>query len=157
MTNNQNPIKSHNPLLDADGSGKLLPESGSESKHAKTLAEKLVSLEAENKRLRESLQLVLETRFTTYKAKNGKQVGLKDDNGELCYIIPSDSIQKVEQALSAQTPTTGILELAAAAVKWANIELNDVSGLEKAETSLSKAYEALSPEVKAMLEGLSGD
>ncbi len=59
---NQNPIKSPNPLADADESGKLLPGSGAESKHAKTLAEKLVSLEAENKRLREALQDIMADR-----------------------------------------------------------------------------------------------
>ncbi len=145
MTNNQNPIKSPNPLLDADGSGKLLPESGAESKHAKTLAEKLVALEAENARLREALsEVVRHTRG--YGELAGKESGTRKEVLDIS-----------TKALSQPTPATGILELAAAAVKWANIELNDVGGLEKAETSLSKAYEALSPEVMAMLEGLSGD
>lgn len=134
LWNNQNLIKSPNPLLDAYGSGNPLPESGSESKHAETLAEKLVALEAENARLREAIVTAL------------KVIGI--------ISIPYGVLQA---AMDETTPTTGILELAAEAVKWANIEPNDVGGLEKAETSLSKAHEALSPEVKAMLEGLSGD
>ncbi len=108
---NQNPIKSPNPLLDVGGSGKLLPESGSESKHAETLAEKLVSLEAENKRLRSELEVYANPehwmRHGAFPAAKWfrKATGVEDGG------------VYAREALSEPTPTTGILKLAAAAAK----------------------------------------
>lgn len=229
MTNNQNLIKSPNPLAGAGGSGIPLPESEPESKpealvdaerfiyalnkrtaaerktidpvpdgelftawevfqmlqthHAyvvecalnasldesaslssmKTLAEKLVALEAENSRLREALwqaepcvewhyQDTLSTRAESF--GEGHSCNPEAGCDGLCQDVHSARLVSslVHDALSAQTPTTGILELAAAGYALA-LALDNPACPE--DERILKSAEALSPEVKAMLEGLN--
>lgn len=43
---------------------------------------------------------VTEQKFSTYKAKNGREVGIEDDNGEKCWIVPFDVMHALEAALA---------------------------------------------------------
>lgn len=85
-------------------------------KKIKLQAEQLSTLQAENSELKtqthelaEALKLIFTTYFTTYKARNGKQVSIEDDNG-LCYIVPSDSIHTLEKIYEKLCNTGGVQE-----------------------------------------------
>lgn len=60
----------------------------------------LQEAEARERVLVEALEGVDKHSFTTYKAKNGKEVGIQDGSGEKCFIVPSDALHRVNQALA---------------------------------------------------------
>ncbi|MCP1200094.1 hypothetical protein [Notoacmeibacter sp. MSK16QG-6] len=43
---------------------------------------------------------VIDGRSSTFRARNGRNVGIKDDNGEKCWIVPSDEMFALESALA---------------------------------------------------------
>jgi hypothetical protein len=42
---------------------------------------------------------VIDAMFSTYKAKNGREVGIEDKSGEKCWIVPFDAMFELETAL----------------------------------------------------------
>ena len=42
---------------------------------------------------------IIEDKTDTYKARNGKVMGIQDDSGEKCYIVGHESIGELEEAL----------------------------------------------------------
>ena len=123
------------------------------------LLQQIIELEAENKRLREALE---ESKMIHRDNCSG---GCSWDNPVMLAIMTTHN-QAIDQALSQPAPTTGILELAAAAYKRckANKEappcyteegyLQDEVVFWASEDGLSEAYEALPPETRKMLEDL---
>ena len=49
------------------------------------------------------LHEIVNKSFTTYKAKNGKEVGIEDDSGEMCYIVPHEPIISAEHLVKSKT------------------------------------------------------
>lgn len=47
-------------------------------------------------------QGVIDNKFSTYKARNGREVGIQADDGEMCWIVHSDDIYALEAALGQQ-------------------------------------------------------
>jgi len=64
----------------------------------------ILSLIEENKRMREAIETAVQLRFDTYRAGNGRQVGIEGDDGEKCWIIPHDAMHGLETALAALEP-----------------------------------------------------
>jgi hypothetical protein len=54
-------------------------------------------------RLREAGQGILDRMFSTFTARNGRQVGVQGDDGEKCWIVHSDDITALEDALHPWT------------------------------------------------------
>ena len=54
--------------------------------------------------LRAAAQEVIDGAFSTYKAKNGRDVSIQADDGEKCLIVHSDLMQALEAALSQPAP-----------------------------------------------------
>jgi hypothetical protein len=56
--------------------------------------------------LREAAQSVLDMMFSTYKARNGREVGVQGDDGEKVWLVHSDQIEDLRRALAtiATTP-----------------------------------------------------
>jgi hypothetical protein len=46
---------------------------------------------------------VIRVMTSTFKARNGRDVGIEADDGEKCYIVHSDQIFALERALKAET------------------------------------------------------
>lgn len=121
-----------------------------EFKHQSTLAEKLVALEAENARLREAITQTGQGQMH-WDTERDPEATWESYVSDLCL-----------SALSQPTPTTGILELAAAAVKavkaedmilWAAQEMPFETSTQK----LFRIVKELPQETRVLLEGLSGD
>jgi len=53
--------------------------------------------------LREAGQSVIDRMFSTYKARNGREVGIEGDDGEKCWIVHGDDIEGLRTALSKLT------------------------------------------------------
>jgi len=51
-------------------------------------------------RLAEAAESLLARMFGTYTARNGRQVGIQGDDGEKCWIVHSDDIETLRQALN---------------------------------------------------------
>ena len=45
---------------------------------------------------------VIDAKFSTYRARNGRDVGVEDEGGEKCWIVPSDLMSILEGALEAE-------------------------------------------------------
>ena len=58
---------------------------------------------AENERLREAGESVIKEMFETYTAKNGQIVGVQDQSGEKCMIVPHEAIDALKAALKGGT------------------------------------------------------
>lgn len=52
------------------------------------------------KRVVAAARAVHEARTDTYRAGNNRQVGIQGDDGEKCFIVHSDQMFELEQALS---------------------------------------------------------
>lgn len=50
-------------------------------------------------RLRDAATQVLDRMTSTYRARNGREVGIQGDDGEKCWIIHSDDIEALRAAL----------------------------------------------------------
>jgi hypothetical protein len=50
--------------------------------------------------LTEAAQDVLRAMTSSYRARNGREVGIEADDGEKCYIVHSDQICALERALT---------------------------------------------------------
>ncbi|MGE4322437.1 MAG: hypothetical protein AB7E60_05350 [Sphingobium sp.] len=64
-----------------------------------------------NNALREAAQAVLDHRFSTYRARNGREVGIQGDDGEKVWLVHSDQMFDLGQALAsspAADPVAGI-------------------------------------------------
>lgn len=61
------------------------------------------AIEADNRRLREAAKQVLDRMSSTYKARNGREVGVQGDDGEKCWIVHSDDIEALRAAISRAT------------------------------------------------------
>lgn len=57
--------------------------------------------------LREAAQELLDGLSSTYKARNGREVGIEADDGEKCYIVHSDLVTGLRAALSASPEGEG--------------------------------------------------
>jgi hypothetical protein len=57
--------------------------------------------------LREAAQGVIERMSSTYKARNGKTMGIQGDDGEMCWIVHSDDIETLRTALSRNRGDVG--------------------------------------------------
>ena len=44
---------------------------------------------------------ILANKFSTFKARNGRNVGVQGDDGEMCWIVHSDDMFALETALTA--------------------------------------------------------
>jgi len=66
--------------------------------------DELAALRAENEKLRRAAEDVIASRMDTFKARNGRRLGLEDDSGEKCWIIPFDNMIDLEQALNRDPP-----------------------------------------------------
>ena len=49
----------------------------------------------------EAARRVLAEKFSTYKAANGRDVGVEGDDGEKCWIVHSDAMFELQYALEA--------------------------------------------------------
>jgi hypothetical protein len=54
--------------------------------------------------LAEAARALIAARCSTYKARNGRDVGIEDSNGEKCWIVPFDEMADLERALVAPSP-----------------------------------------------------
>jgi hypothetical protein len=61
------------------------------------------ALIGERDKLLEAAKSVIESRLSTYKAGNGRQVGIQDENGEKCWIVPFDEMWDLERAVIGET------------------------------------------------------
>ncbi|MBD3844289.1 hypothetical protein IED13_01165 [Bosea sp. SSUT16] len=53
----------------------------------------------------EAAKDVIASRSSTYKARNGRSVGIQDDSGEMVWLVPFGQMALLEAALSKATPT----------------------------------------------------
>jgi hypothetical protein len=63
------------------------------------LIERVTAAEAERDRLRAASKSVLDNMFLTWRARNGRNVGVQSDDGEKCWIVHSDDIEALRAAL----------------------------------------------------------
>lgn len=61
--------------------------------------------DARSNALEEAAQELLDTMSGTYKARNGREMGIQGDDGEKCWIVHSDQIEGLRRALA---PSKGI-------------------------------------------------
>jgi hypothetical protein len=57
--------------------------------------------------LRDAGQQVIDQMTSTYRARNGREVGIQGDDGEKCWIVHSDYITELCAALSPDTGSAG--------------------------------------------------
>lgn len=62
------------------------------------------ALEAEAARLRAAARAVIDMRFSTYRARNGREISIEGDDGEKVWLVPSDAITHLEAALRPAAP-----------------------------------------------------
>lgn len=65
------------------------------------------AFEAELAQLRAAGEGVINRMFSTYKARNGREVGIQGDDGEKCWIVHSDDIEGLRAALAPSAAETG--------------------------------------------------
>jgi hypothetical protein len=63
-----------------------------------------VTLAAAAPDLAEAVRNIIAARSSTYKAKNGRVMGIEDDSGEMMWIVPFDEMAALEAALSKASP-----------------------------------------------------
>ena len=72
-------------------------------------------------RVRAAAQGVIDRKFSTYKARNGREVSIQGDDGEKCWIVHSDDIHELEAAIAAlpaPVDTSGEVERMRDALSW---------------------------------------
>jgi len=57
------------------------------------------------KALEDAIKTAIALRFDTYRAGNGRQIGIEGDDGEKCWIIPNDAMHGLESVLEAAEDT----------------------------------------------------
>ena len=67
--------------------------------NTRTADQRCAELEAENARLREAGQAVIDTAFDHYTARNGRRMSIEGDDGEKCWIVPFDHFEALRKAL----------------------------------------------------------
>lgn len=60
--------------------------------------------------VREAAQGVIDNKFSTYKARNGREVGIQGDDGEKVWLVHSDYIHALEAALQTQPAARDVME-----------------------------------------------
>lgn len=55
---------------------------------------------SESEPVREAAQALIAARSSTYKARNGRVMGIEDDSGEMMWIVPFDEMLALEDALA---------------------------------------------------------
>lgn len=65
----------------------------------------LEEAEGRERRLREVALEVLRSKFSTYRARNGRDVGIQDESGEKCWIVPFDPMFALEAVLAGPSCT----------------------------------------------------
>lgn len=55
----------------------------------------------------EAAKAVADQKFETFKARNGRDVGVQDDRGEKCWIVPFEAMWELERALAALSKLDG--------------------------------------------------
>ncbi len=50
--------------------------------------------------LLEAAKAVRDERFSTYRAKNGREVGIEDDNGEMVWLVDHETMHALDAALT---------------------------------------------------------
>lgn len=59
------------------------------------------------KAAREAAQGLVAAKFSTYRARNGREIGIEDDSGEKVWLVPSDQMHALEVALALIDKTGG--------------------------------------------------
>lgn len=72
-----------------------------------TASSRIKELEAEVVKLRSAAENLLDRMIDTYKARNGRDVGIVGDDGEKCWIVHTDEIFALELALKPAAVTQG--------------------------------------------------
>lgn len=70
-------------------------------------ADAIEALVAERNGLREAAVGLLDNMASTYKARNGREVGIQGEDGEKCWIVHSDYIAALEAALDRARALVG--------------------------------------------------
>jgi len=65
--------------------------------------DRALAAEAEVRRLKEAGQAIIDRMSSTYKARNGREIGIEGDDGEKCWIVHSDQIAALQGALQPAT------------------------------------------------------
>lgn len=84
----------------------------------------LLSVAAERDAMAEAIREVLANKTATFKARNGREVGIQDDNGEKCWIVPHEPMGALEAALST-APRDG----------WRTMDDPELARMKAAETT----------------------
>jgi hypothetical protein len=64
-----------------------------------TTLDELQRVNAIRTRIHLAAKDVIDAKFSTYRARNGRDIGVEDESGEKCWIVPSDLISLLEGAL----------------------------------------------------------
>lgn len=62
-------------------------------------ADKMIRAYRELKEMRAAACSLIAARFSTFKAKNGRDVGVQDTNGEKMWLVPFDEMAALERAM----------------------------------------------------------
>ena len=54
---------------------------------------------------------VIESKTSTYRARNGRDVGIEDENGEKCWIVPFEAMDLLEAAIEADKTSCHALSM----------------------------------------------
>lgn len=81
-------------VLVAEGAALRAIARAREEGRVEALEPALPALEA----AREAGSAVIDRKASTYKARNGREVGIQGDDGEMCWIVHSDEITQLEAA-----------------------------------------------------------
>lgn len=57
--------------------------------------------------VREAAQALIASRSSTYKARNGRVMGIEDDSGEMMWIVPFDEMNALDEALAKPVSEAG--------------------------------------------------
>jgi hypothetical protein len=83
----------------------------------------------------EAARNLIASKFGTYKARNGRQMGIQDDSGEKCWIVPFDAMFELEAALEHAAPAAEPAKIERAPVDdeelrhWADMRADDAGRL----------------------------
>ena len=67
-----------------------------------TLRQQLAEERARVEKLELAGWCVFDNRRSTFTARNGRKVGIQDDSGEKCWIVPFDDMADLERALATE-------------------------------------------------------
>lgn len=79
----------------------MVEHAGAHLCRAEAAEQALSAQQQENERLREAAQDVINQRFSTYRGRGGREIGVQDDNGEKVWLVPHDPLYALEAALQA--------------------------------------------------------